>query len=87
LPSSSRANSFSSINASWVQGIRFGGERIYLPGTDVNTGLSSIGINSNRGQLMKAFPHLSSLFIVLPRNYSPRNNQSNLHFKNNDPPL
>lgn len=70
LTSSSVANSFGGITASWVQGITntVTGSKPYGAGGSANTGLVPININSSRDALIQAYPNAPEL-RTLPANY------------------
>ncbi|MFC1226681.1 RHS repeat domain-containing protein [Pedobacter sp. BG31] len=70
LTSSSVANSFGGITASWVQGITntVTGSKPYGAGGSANTGLVPININSSRDALIQAYPNAPGL-RTLPANY------------------
>lgn len=57
LPSPSVIRSSADINTGWVQGIVHNGIRIYNPGTDANTGLYPVNINSTKADLIRAYPN------------------------------
>ncbi len=73
LRSTSVANSFSAITASWVQGLA--GGTLYVPGGLANTGISPLNINSTSADFIKAYPNnpvmkkLPTSFIL---KYDPR---------------
>ncbi|MDP2234920.1 MAG: RHS repeat-associated core domain-containing protein [Bacteroidales bacterium] len=73
LRSTSVANSFGAITASWVQGLA--GGTLYVPGGLANTGINPLNINSTRADFIKAYPN-NSLMKTLPTNfilkYDPR---------------
>ncbi len=70
LKSTSTANSFGTITASWVQGItKADGTQPYALGGSANTGVSPVNINSNRDALIKAYPHQSATLSTLPATF------------------
>lgn len=78
LPSSSAVRSSADITPGWVQGIVHNGERIYNPGTRINTGLSPVNINSTRADLMRAYPHINFSGYS---NTMPFKNMFPMHYK------
>ena len=78
IPSSSTVNSSADITTGWVQGIVHGGERIYNPGTSVNTGLYPVNMNSTRADLMRAYPHVN---LSGYSNTIPFRNMLPIHYK------
>jgi len=74
LTSSSTANSFGTITASWVQGvIKSDGSKPYTPGGNSNTGIAPVNINANRAGLIKAYPNQTSVLQALPATFILRN--------------
>ncbi len=78
LTSTSVANSFGSITASWVQGLGGGslyvplGHPNYIPGVSANTGVSPLNINSTKSDFIKAYPN-AAIMKSLPTNYILKN--------------
>ena len=70
LTSSSKAYFSNSISPSWVQGLtKLDGTRPYSQGGENNTGISPVNINSNKAQLIKAYPGQAQLLQSLPENF------------------
>ncbi len=62
-------SSASSITASWVQGItKPNGDQPYKLGGSSNTGIAPVNINSNRADLIRAYPHARNALSTLPAN-------------------
>ena len=78
LTSTSVANSFGSITASWVQGLA--GGTLYVPGGLANTGVSPLNINSTKADFMKAFPNNATL-KSLPTNFILKESYPNIYYK------
>jgi hypothetical protein len=73
LKSSSVASSFQTITPQWVQGLTLtDGSKPYAPGGSANTGITSININSNRDQIIAAYPDKAASFSNLPPSWTPK---------------
>ncbi|MFA6878805.1 MAG: RHS repeat-associated core domain-containing protein, partial [Bacteroidales bacterium] len=86
LSSTSVANSFGTINASWVQGLVGGniyvpiGSPNFIPGVSTNTGAGPLNINSTKTDFINAYPNYPS-FNTLPVNYVLKNSYPNIYYK------
>lgn len=86
LTSTSTANSFGSITASWVQGL--GGGSLYVPigspnyiqGVSANTGVGPLNINSTRADFINAYPAYPG-FKTLPASYVLKTSYPNIYYK------
>ncbi|QOI97310.1 MAG: hypothetical protein HRU69_07325 [Flammeovirgaceae bacterium] len=71
LKSTSVADSYGAITATWVQGITASdGSRPYSVGGSANTGIVPVNISSTRSTLMQAYPGVRSALMGVPANYS-----------------
>lgn len=68
LTSSSAVRSAADITVPWVQGLVHNGTTPYAPGGSANTGITPIGVNSNRDALIRAYPHLRQTLQSMPAN-------------------
>ena len=86
LTSTSVANSFGSITASWVQGLVGGniyvpiGSPNYVPGVSTNTGVGPLNINSTRADFINAYPNYPG-FKMLPASYVLKTSYPNIYYK------
>jgi len=86
LTSTSVANSYGSITASWVQGL--GGGSLYVPigspnyiqGVSANTGVGPLNINSTRADFINAYPAYPG-FKTLPASYILKTSYPNIYYK------
>lgn len=70
LTSSTSVKSSADITVNWLQNVSdSSGNKIYAPGGSANTGISPLNTNSNRADILKAFPNNPAL-QSLPSNFT-----------------
>jgi len=81
LNSNVHASNMSSLNEDWLKGlVRSDGSHPYANSPTNVFGMSEVNINSNRDQLMRAYPAQAELFSKLPAAYTPKSDP-NLIYK------